>query len=160
MGGSSRSSTQTTNVAHDNRTFITDQSFTRIGDNITNDIRNDIDNSVSDSFNTTNEIDNSVRDSHNTSIHDAYNTTVESGAIYATDGASVTVNETNTDHGAIEAALGFAERSHKQSVELSQGALQDAFKSTVGGLQDQQNKWLATVSGLAVAAVAVTAFAR
>lgn len=170
-------------IRNDNRQYYDVDNSQRI------DARQDNrqDNRISGSYNTTNNIDQSDRsvtenyDYSDHSVDQSTNVELSDSAIYAAAG-DVTINTTYTDHGAVEAsldlvaasdaraeetqrtifnaALQFAGDVQEKSTALSKDALEAAFKSTVGGIQDSQQKMLATVSGIAVLAVAVTAFAR
>lgn len=174
MGGKSRSVSNTTQQAFDQRSYTTINNNQRydIDNSVRYDIRNDIDNSVRNEY----QIDNSVRNDYDidnsTTIEDSYNTTVEAGGIYVETGGNVTVQE--TDHDAIASALGFAEEAQDRAFDfaedfaakntaLSKTALEEAFKSTVGGLEEQQqttNKLLVGASALALLASGVAVFAR
>ncbi len=189
MVSKSSSNRSTVNNAYDQRTFIDDRDVTnykidnRAYYDIDNSVRNeyDIDNSVRNEYDIDNRVYNDIDQSQDNRIIDSYNTTLGDGAVYAAQGDVSIVNNT-TDHGAIEAALEFADDAGERSIEAQQStiaaalefaegvqenatalgkeALQEAFKSTVGGLEEQQQKWMAGVSAVAVAAVAFTAFVR
>jgi len=170
MSSSNRSSSTTTNNAFDNRTFIDDRDFTRIETNdnreydidnsIHTDIRNDIDNSVHTDIR--NDIDQSVRNDIDNRVIDSHNTTneidnsIELGEQAIFSHGDVTVNHTETDLGAIEAAFDFTEESFGQIVDKfgdvisleraqSSAALSDLSTTIgIGGI----------VAGVSVAAIA------
>jgi hypothetical protein len=188
MGGKSESNQSSVQSAYDQRSFTTidDRDFTRIDNTVNNDNRQD--NRIKDAFNTVNNFtrqdDNSVRDAFNTTnttkidardqsdrrISDAFNTStdnsrkLEEGAIYAGEGGSVSVTNQVSDNGAIAAAFNFAKDfstlTANKAQALEQAAIGEAFKSTVGGLENQQAKWMAAISMVAVVAVVGFALKR
>ncbi len=164
---SPRTTTNSTNQAFDQRVFHTDNSFTRVGDNIDDSYNttyedsfnttNEIDSSINDSYNTTNEIDQSVSDSYNTTNEIDNSIEIGDGGIYAAG------NVTVTDGGAIEAALNFAgsfaEDFTEKATEVQETAIREAFKSTVGGITEQSQTTLKNVlfAGAAIAALGIGA---
>lgn len=186
MGGSSRSTSNVTNQAFDNRTFIDDRDFYRVGDNISGSYNTEIFNEIDNSTEIFNEIDAS------TEIFNEVDNSIslDEGAIFAQ--GNVTVERTDAEvlgvaldgvneltranieaqasfiddalklaDETVERSLTFAAQQGEDALAAASGALSEAFDNTAAGLAETlQFTSIGTIVAAGAIAAAVIYFSR